>query len=463
MKFVVQVLVEGYSGVDIQSLLDPRYNVPIQGSGSGFFCQNKEGRAYILTNSHVVRNATKIHIKSAITSDEIFKVELLGTVSGSSPDLALLELPAEEKARFEDISGEALQGLPLGDSDQLRRGQELKAIGYPFGMDEPNMSGGEISNFIAGDYNFEERIVTDAAINPGNSGGPAIIASGEVIGINTSIVVQANNIGFITPINFVELLIPRLEKGDWTGFSDLGGRFQPNSDDNAGFLGMHKAKGVIVIDILPGGFLDRVGIKKYDVVTQLNENSLDRYGNLHPSKPLRKRNIYDLVRRIPLAEELTVHYWRDGQEMTASGPSQVRPEIGLISQPMVKERRYVCWQGMVVQELSEEITAALASALDFSYYQEVPITKHSKVSRLAVTYIDSDSTADNLYLSMGDVLTGVDGQPVNCLADFVQIVNETIAGGAATVVVHFYSGAIAAFPCGKDQVVEITKGLGSDR
>ncbi|MBP9682792.1 MAG: trypsin-like peptidase domain-containing protein [Bacteriovorax sp.] len=214
MNAVVRIHVKGTPDNNLNAILDPRLIERGDWVGSGFFIKIGDEEGYILTNAHVARNAEHIEVRSVLTSDEPFKVNVVGLVETLEPDVALLKFSNEELTRFKKISRfRKIPYLEFAHSEDISRGEEIKAIGYPLGMVEPNMSGGEISNFIAGSLDAVERFVTDAAINPGNSGGPAILKNSKVVGLNTAIIMEASNIAFITPIHIVKSILPQLLKG----------------------------------------------------------------------------------------------------------------------------------------------------------------------------------------------------------------------------------------------------------
>jgi len=227
MKAVVRIHVKGIPDTNPNAILDPRLIEQEDWVGSGFFIKIENEEGYILTNAHVVRNAQHIEVRSVLTSDEPFKVNLVGLVESLEPDVALLKFSQEELTRFKKISKlKKLPFLEFAHSEHITRGEEIKAIGYPMGMVEPNVSGGEISNFISGAIDSVERFVTDAAINPGNSGGPAVLTNSKVVGLNTAIVLDASNIAFITPIHIVASLLPLLIKGSDIRLPTLGAYIQ---------------------------------------------------------------------------------------------------------------------------------------------------------------------------------------------------------------------------------------------
>ncbi|MDO9183955.1 MAG: serine protease, partial [Bacteriovorax sp.] len=151
MNAVVRIHVRGILDNNPRALLDPRTTVHEDWVGAGFFIKIDSEEGYILTNGHVAKNAVHIEIRSMLTSDEPFKVVVVGLVESLEPDVALLKFSKEELVRFKKISKlKKLPHLEFANSENIRRGEEILAIGYPLGMVEPNMSGGVISNFFSG-------------------------------------------------------------------------------------------------------------------------------------------------------------------------------------------------------------------------------------------------------------------------------------------------------------------------
>lgn len=442
---VVQVLVEGYDAQSVHSLLNPRFTIPAEWGGSGFFVEVDGERGYVLTNSHVVANAKKIKVMSMLTSEELFHVDLVGLVHRGDPDIALLRLPPNEVDRFELISGRSIPSLELGDSQNVDRGIRVKAIGYPFGMPEPNISGGEISNFLSGDDETSERLVTDAPINPGNSGGPAIVEGGKVIGINTSIIVGANNIGFITPIHFFHILLPSFLGRSEPGLTDLGAHLQPNSPAMAGYLNIPVPEGLIVSRLVPGGMLARAGLHRGDILLAVGKYRFDRYGNaLHVSEA-RRVSILDVAREIPSGTEVTITFFRKGAELQKVAVASTLPTFGVEYQPIVHSRQYLVLGGMLLQQLSYEIVEALSGALDENYWKEVEASKYSEKPFLVVTHIDSDSQADDLCLGMGEVLAKVDGQVFDGDLQQLSALLKHLVQTQSHVLFEFRSGSFGYF------------------
>lgn len=451
MKAVVQVYVEGINALDPQSIIDPRYNVPANWTGSGFFVRVQRGKIHILTNSHVVRNARTIKIFSYITSEEPFKVRLVGEVESMDPDVALLEFADGEQERFMEMAGE-IPDLKFADPRIIRRGMEVKAIGYPMGMDEPHISGGEISNFIGGGINFSERLVSDASINPGNSGGPAIISTGEVIGINTAIVVGANNIGFITPINFVSILLKNLIETGTGSLTELGGRLQKNSLANSRYLKMKESDGVIVTRVQKSGLLASAEAQPRDVLLSINGISFDRHGLVTNDEHFRHRNIYDIVRLIPLGTKVTMNFMRNGRRRKVSVIATKRTDLSIAessAHPLTNKRNFIHFEGMILQKIHLHILTVLAEVAPDAYERFFDRTEGKISNGVMVTFIQFEGQAYDLALEVGDVIHSVDGTRVRTLDGLARIMNEAVKSKKKTLFFEMESGAIAAFDISK--------------
>jgi serine protease Do len=236
--------------------------------GSGFII-NKDG--YILTNNHVVGDATEIKVK---LSDGR---EFMAKVVGKDPptDVALIRL---EKAPHD------LPTVALGDSDALEQGDFVLALGNPFGL-SGSASFGMVSAKARSLQNgpFDDFIQTDAAINPGNSGGPLFNMKGEVVGINTAIVSPqiGQGIGFAVPISLAKQLLPQLEKGTKIARGYLGVTVGDLTPELARGFGLGEGvKGAVVQDVIANGPASKGGVKAGDVVTAVNGKPVEDRGQL---------------------------------------------------------------------------------------------------------------------------------------------------------------------------------------
>jgi serine protease Do len=221
-----------------------------QALGTGFLI---DANGYVVTNEHVVHDASDVRVKLA--DDREFKADIVGR--DPRLDIALLHL-------------EGAANLPvaaLGQSDPLRVGEHVLAVGNPFGLGHTVTLGivsAKARSIGAGPY--DDFIQTDASINPGNSGGPLFNWRGEVVGINTAIRQGANGIGFAIPIDAVKDVLGQLREKGHVDRGKLGLAFQPVSADLATALGLDGARGALVNEVAPNGAAQRAGIHVGDVV-----------------------------------------------------------------------------------------------------------------------------------------------------------------------------------------------------
>lgn len=235
-------------------------SVPMKGRGSGFIV-SKEGQ--ILTNNHVVDGVDKITVSLQLAdgSKKTYPAKIVG--NDPTYDLAVIKIDPDE----------SLPVLELGDSDALEVGEFVVAIGNPLGF-EQSVTAGVISaknrSIHTQDVNFDDFLQTDAAINPGNSGGPLLNMEGKVVGINTAIIPYAQGIGFAIPVNKAKEIMSdlvsfgRVKRG-WLGVSVRG-----ITPEMAKAYGVEGTNGAMINDVFKGDPADKAGIKRGDVVVELN-------------------------------------------------------------------------------------------------------------------------------------------------------------------------------------------------
>ncbi|MBQ6773103.1 MAG: Do family serine endopeptidase [Synergistaceae bacterium] len=235
-------------------------SVPMKGRGSGFIV-SKDG--LILTNNHVVDNVDKITVSVLLPDGS--KKTYSASIKGKDPtyDLAVIKIEPESDLQF----------LELGDSDKVEVGEFVVAIGNPYGF-EQTVTAGVISaknrSIHTQDVNFDDFIQTDAAINPGNSGGPLLNMDGKVIAINTAIIPYAQGMGFAVPVNKAKEIMDDLVSYGHARRGWLGVSVRDIDAQIAKVYGVKGTQGVMINDVFRGDPADKAGLKRGDVVIELN-------------------------------------------------------------------------------------------------------------------------------------------------------------------------------------------------
>jgi S1-C subfamily serine protease len=300
--------------------------VPQEGTGSGFV-YDTEG--HIVTNYHVVADAESVSV--ALAAGGVYTATIVGT--DSSNDLAVLRIEAE------DLS----DPVPLGDSDQLRVGQFVVAIGNPFGLDRTLTVGviSALSRVIESpDSRFiGEAIQTDAAINPGNSGGPLLDLEGRVIGVNAQIISPSQasaGIGFAIPVNTVRRVASQLIAQGHYPHPWLGVSVLPFEAEGAQILreaGMDVPvdEGLLVAEVVSGGPAAKAGIRAGDQTVSIGNTRIPVGGDIitaingTPVANFQELTVY-LESETQVGDEVEVTLIRDGQEMKVKATLAERPE-----------------------------------------------------------------------------------------------------------------------------------------
>ncbi len=237
-----------------------------RGLGTGVILD--AGRGYVVTNHHLIERASDITI--TLSNGREFKAELIG--SDSETDVAMLHV---------DTDGEPLASLPIADSEQLRVGDFVVAIGNPFGLGQTVTSGiisalGRSGVFDAGGY--ENFIQTDASINPGNSGGALVNLRGELIGINTAILSRSGGnigIGFAIPIRMVRQIAAQLTEFGQVRRGELGVQAQKLTRELARAFGVEQTEGVVVTEVIKDSPAARAGILPGDILRRINGEEIN--------------------------------------------------------------------------------------------------------------------------------------------------------------------------------------------
>ena len=292
--------------------------------GSGFVYDTN---GHIITNNHVVSGGGRLDV--TFPDGTVYRASLIG--SDPFTDLAVLYL--------EDVPPEKLVPLPLADSSAIRVGEQVAAIGNPFGL-SGSMSAGIISGLgrlipaqEAGDFSIPDVIQTDAPINPGNSGGPLLNMRGEVIGINSAIFSttgQFAGVGFAIPSNTIDKVVPSLItsgsfKHPWLGVA--GSDMTPGIADR---LGLEEPRGFLVMEVVAGSPAEQAGIRGGDEDATIDGVPIKLGGDVIvgvDNKTVRKIDdiLVYLQREKAVGDELQLTILRDGQEMQITAVLGARP------------------------------------------------------------------------------------------------------------------------------------------
>jgi len=304
--------------------------------GSGFII-SRDG--YILTNDHVIENPGKITVTTQDGHD--YQAKLVGRDAKS--DIALVKIDARRD----------LATAPLGNSDEVKVGEWVMAIGNPFGFDH-SVTVGVVSakgRFIPG--NFDQFIQTDASINPGNSGGPLIDSRGEVVAVNSAIYTTRGSnmgIGFAIPVNLVKEELAQLRDRGTVVRGWLGVYIQPVTAELAESLGLKEVHGALVAQVLKNGPAEEAGVKRGDVIVAFNNQAISDSREL----PL-------LVGRTPLGRQAALKIIRENHEMDlpVTITESHEAELAAAENPHRAESGPASGFGLRVKDLSSELAHEL--------------------------------------------------------------------------------------------------------
>ncbi len=343
------------------------FNVPeqprerqAQSLGSGVIVDANHG--YILTNHHVVAEADEISVQ--LSDGRNLTARLVG--SDSETDIALLQV--------DDTSG--LVALPFANSDQLRVGDFVVAIGNPFGLGHSVTSGivSGLGRSGLGIEGYEDFIQTDASINPGNSGGALVNLRGELVGVNTAILSKSGGnmgIGFAIPINMARNILNQLSEFGEVQRGRLGVSVQNLTPDLARAFGITDRHGAVVTQVEPGSAAERAGLQSGDIVLEVNGQAVQSAADL--------RNVVGLMR---VGEEVTLKVQRGSEQRTLSTKVKA-PQLTQVEGEKIHPRFAGAALGNIVEGMPE----------------------FGRLHGVVVTAVDRRSPAAVAGLRPGDIIT----------------------------------------------------------
>ena len=362
------------------------------GLGSGVIIDE---RGFVLTNEHVVADATKITVTLADGR------EFSGEVKGKDPrsDLAVIKINVKNPPTAK-----------LGNSDIVKTGQWAIALGNPFGLmgygspkqvlgPEPTLTVGVVSALHrrlpkpaqGADRDYSDLIQTDAAINPGNSGGPLVNIQGEIIGINVAILTSSRGfegVGFAVPINKAKDILSALIEGRKVLYGWMGVQIQDITQDVAEYYHLGDREGVLVYQVLPNGPAAKAGMKDGDIIKAFEGQAI------HNS-----REVVDAVGKSPVGRKAPLEVLREGRRVTLTVEIGERP-----SEVEATEAPSESWRGLHVTDLTPQIIERFGLRSD--------------ATGVIVTGVEPDSTASDAGLQPGDVLNEINRMPIASVSDY---------------------------------------------
>ncbi|MBX2833861.1 MAG: DegQ family serine endoprotease [Micavibrio sp.] len=373
--------------------------------GSGFIIDAEKG--LVITNNHVIRDAEEVRV--TFHDDVTVDAEIIGR--DEKTDIAVLKVKTDKK----------LRAVKFGNSDVMRVGDWVIAIGNPFGLGGTVTAG--IVSARARDINagpYDDFIQTDASINRGNSGGPMFNLNGEVIGINTAIFSPSGGsigIGFAIPSSLAKPVINQIIKFGRTRRGWLGVRIQEVTKDIAESLGLPNENGALVASITEGGPSEKAGLKQGDVILELNGQEINEM-----------RELPRLVAETPIDSNAEVTYWRDGKKLKASvniGELEKAEEDGLLAEADTgmempgNSGTSINPPGITVTTLTDTVRGNYGISSD--------------MKGVLITSIEPHSQAAEKGLYEGDIIIEANQKPLEKAKDLQAVIDAAKDDGRSSV------------------------------
>ncbi len=415
--------------------------------GSGFFIK-PEGfqEGYILSNFHVVEEKELCFMQLPALSKERFLLDVVG--SCPEKDFALLRLGTKDCETIKQLlKVNELPYLNLGDSDTLVEGETVMALGYPLGMENFKSSKGIVSGRESGQIG--ECIQTTAAINPGNSGGPAVDKAGNAMGISVmkNVATDVEGIAFLIPINNVKKLLPQLKDGKIIRMPFWGIEINPTTPYQLTRLKAPTNGGVYLKKVFKSSLFEQADLQKGDILYQINNNTIDRFGNLEAPWGTGKIKLIDHLNRLAINSKNTIVSYRNGKQRESSVIVKERT-------PFKIDRIYPTYEvlppyevigGLVVSELSlnhiQEFATRYREMLDPSEDATAGFLRYANPNkrhenRLIISSVLPDSQGDKTRCfddTIDRIISKVNDTAIKTIQEFRDAVGKSKETGSLKI------------------------------
>ena len=360
-----------------------------QSLGSGFIIDES---GYIVTNNHVVADSDSIFV--ILQNDEEYEAKIIGR--DPKTDIALIKIETETN----------LPVLTLGNSDQLKIGQWVVAIGNPFGLGH-TVTAGIVSakGRVIGSGPYDNFIQTDASINPGNSGGPLLNIQGEVVGINTAIIQRAQGIGFAIPASMASKIIEQLKEDGSVSRGWLGVSIQEVTKDLAEYYGLKESGGVLVTEAFKDNPAYEGGIRANDILTEIDGKVVES-----------ARDLTGIIANIKPGSTIEIKGLREGKTITF--------KVKIVKRNDSQFASSINGFNSLGMKLSN-LTMDYSNKLGFNSNNGVVVNE-----------IAADSMAFKKGIRRGDVIVEANHRKIKNVENFNQVVNQTNQGNRISIVIY---------------------------